>query len=82
VGLFFTNLIQLAFLALWLLIIGRVLMSWFDPVGRTQLGAFLITATEPILAPVRRALPRTGMVDFSPLVVLVVLGILSSIVLR
>ena len=81
-GLFFTNLLQLAFLALWLLIIGRVLISWFDPVGRTQLGSFLITATEPILAPVRRALPQTGMVDFSPLVVLIVLGILSSIVIR
>jgi len=61
---------------LWLLILGRVLMSWVDPLGRTQLGAFLIQTTEPILAPVRRVMPQTGMFDFSSLVVLLVLGAL------
>ena len=81
-ALFFTNLLSVALFALWLLILGRVLMSWFDPVGRTQLGAFLISATEPILGPVRRALPQTGMLDLSPLVVLIVLGILSQLFLR
>jgi YggT family protein len=81
VGLFLTNLVSVALFALWLLILGRVLISWFDPVGRTQLGAFLVSATEPILAPVRRALPQTGMVDFSPLVVLIVLGFLTRLFL-
>jgi YggT family protein len=76
VGVFLTNLLQVAFFALWLLILGRVLISWFDPAGRTQLGAFLVRATEPILAPIRRALPRTGMVDFSPLIVLILLSVL------
>jgi len=71
---------ELAFLGLWLLILGRVLLSWFDPAGRTQLGAFVITATEPILAPIRRALPRTGMVDLSPLVVLILLSVLWRLI--
>ena len=74
------NLLQLAFFAVWLLIVGRVLLSWFDPTGRSQLGSFVIRATEPILAPIRRALPRTGMVDFSPLVVLVILSVLLRVV--
>jgi YggT family protein len=74
------NLLQLAFFAVWLLIVGRVLLSWFDPTGRSQLGSFVIRATEPILAPIRRALPRTGMVDFSPLVVLIVLSLLLKVV--
>jgi len=26
-----SNLIQVAFLAVWLLIVGRVLLSWVDP---------------------------------------------------
>jgi YggT family protein len=82
VGPFVSNLLQIALFAAYLLIIGRVLMSWFDPVGRTQLGAFLISATEPILAPVRRALPQTGMLDLSPLVVLIVLGIVTQLFLR
>jgi YggT family protein len=76
VGLLFGNLLQVAFFAVWLLVIGRVLMSWFDPAGRTQLGSFVISATEPILAPIRRALPSTGMFDLSPLVLLIVLGAL------
>jgi YggT family protein len=80
VGAFITNLLQIAFLALWLLVLGRVLLSWFDPAGRSQIGAFVISATEPILAPVRRVLPSTGAIDFAPLVVLIILGILRGLV--
>jgi YggT family protein len=36
----------------------------------------VISATEPILAPIRRSLPRTGMLDLSPLIVLIVLSVL------
>jgi YggT family protein len=61
---------------LWLLVLGRILVSWFDPTGRSQLGTFLFQATEPILAPVRRVLPPTGMFDFSSFLVLIVLGVL------
>ena len=75
--MFIRNLIQIALMAAWLLVLGRVLMSWVDPVGRTTLGAFLIQTTEPFLAPIRRALPQTGMIDFSPLIVLLILGVLT-----
>src|SRR3990172_3244777 len=51
---------------------GRVLMSWIDPTGRTRIGSFLVAVTEPILGPVRKLLPRTGMIDFSPLIVILV----------
>jgi YggT family protein len=62
------------FFLLWILVFGRVLLSWFDPTGSSALGRFLFQATEPLLAPVRRVLPQTGMFDFSGLVVLLVLG--------
>ena len=70
------NFFELFFLALWLIIFGRVIMSFVDPTGRNQISAFLIQATEPILGPVRRLLPQTGMFDFSPLIVLLILGVL------
>jgi YggT family protein len=76
VGVLVSNALQIAFLAVWLLVLGRVLLSWFDPAGRTPVGAFVISATEPILAPIRRSLPRTGMLDLSPLIVLIVLSVL------
>ena len=33
-------------------------------------------ATEPILAPVRRMLPQSGMIDWSGFIVLIILGFL------
>jgi YggT family protein len=61
---------------MWLLVLGRVLLSWVDPAGSNQVSRFLIQATEPLLAPVRRVLPPAGMFDFSALLVLIVLGAL------
>jgi YggT family protein len=75
-GAFFVNFIRFLVLALELLILARVLLSWVDPTGRGRLAAFIIQTTEPILAPVRRVLPRTGMLDLSPLVVILVLGVI------
>ncbi len=39
--------------------------------------AFLLKLTEPVLAPIRRILPTTGGLDFSPLIVLVLLSIIA-----
>jgi len=73
---FFLTFLQLLLVTLWALVLGRMLMSWVDPTGRNQVSAFLIQATEPMLAPVRRMLPRTGMIDWSGFIVLIVLGFL------
>jgi YggT family protein len=73
---FIVTFVQFMLLALWILVFGRVLMSWIDPTGRNQVSAFLIQATEPMLAPVRRMLPATGTIDWSSLVVLLALGLL------
>lgn len=78
---FVATFLRFLIIAIELLVLGRVLISWVDPTGRTALGRFLIAATEPILAPVRRLLPRTGMIDFAPLVVLLVLGAIVRTIL-
>jgi YggT family protein len=66
---------------LWVLVFGRVLLSWFDPSGRSALARFLIGTTEPLLAPIRSLLPPAGMMDFSPLIVLIVLGFIWRVLL-
>jgi YggT family protein len=76
---FVRNFAELFLLVLFLLIFARVLVSWLDPVGRNRASIFVIQATEPILAPVRRALPKTGMVDLSATVVLLVLFALMKL---
>ena len=45
------NFVQFLLIALWVLVFGRMLMSWVDPAGRNQVSTFLFQATEPILAP-------------------------------
>ena len=79
-GAFVSNLLQIAFLAAWLLVLARVLLSWFDPAGRSEPSRFVISLTEPVLGPIRRALPSTGALDLSPLVVLIALSIVRQVV--
>ncbi|MFL5679189.1 MAG: YggT family protein [Chloroflexota bacterium] len=76
---FVRNFAELFLLALFLLVFARVLITWVDPMGRRQASAYIIQTTEPILAPVRRALPRNGAIDFSPTIVLLILFMLMRL---
>ena len=71
--------IQFFFFALWLLVLGRVLLSWTNPRMEGPIARFLFETTEPLLAPIRRVLPQTGMVDLSPLVLILGLGVIVRI---
>ena len=51
-------------------IIIRSLMSWFTVDPKNILVNIVHTITEPILAPLRRVLPRLEMIDLSPMVAL------------
>ena len=59
-------------------IFGRVIMSWISPTGNDPISPILYQITEPILAPIRRVLPKLGVFDFSPIVALFLLQIVSS----
>jgi YggT family protein len=68
--------------ALQVAIIVRVLLSWVPVRLPYGLGEFVWSITEPILGPIRRALPMTGGIDFSPLIALFAIQIAESILLR
>lgn len=68
-------------IALWIVILGRVLLSWINPTFEGPIGRFLFDATEPLLAPIRRVLPQTGGLDLAPLILLIGLGFLMRLVL-
>lgn len=72
--------VQSLVLVLWLLVLGRVLVSWVDPGGQNTVSRYLVGMTEPLLAPIRRVLPQTGMFDWSPLVLMLGLGFLLRVV--
>ena len=77
---FVRNFVEIFVLVLWLLVLGRVLVSWVDPTARNSVSRYVVAVTEPLLAPIRRVLPRTGMMDFSPFILMLGLGVLLRLV--
>lgn len=68
---------QLLSTLLWLLILARVIISWTNPRGGGSLVAFVYQITEPILAPIRRVIPPTSGIDWSPLIAMLILGAIT-----
>ena len=68
------NVVRFILLGLELVIFARVILSFVDPGGRSPVAGFIISATEPLLAPIRRLMPRTGMIDISPLIACLIIG--------
>ncbi len=69
--------------ALMVAIFVRVIVSWVPnlklPFG---LGDFVWNVSEPILGPIRRAIPFFGGIDFSPFIAFLLIQIATSILLR
>lgn len=74
------SLLNLLFNALSLLLVGRALLSWFDPGMRSSVGRILVSITEPILGPIRRLLPAMGGLDLSPIVAIIGLQFLRQFI--
>lgn len=74
---FFWSAINLFIEALGVLILIRVVFSWLSP-HPTALSRWIQGATDPILEPIQKLLPR-GPLDFSPLIALLLLGAIREI---
>ena len=73
---FLLTFVRFLAIAVWLLVLARVVLSWVDPSGRSRVSAYVSGFTDPILAPIRRVLPSTGTLDWSGFLVLFLLSIL------
>lgn len=78
-GEFLQVFVRFLVMAFWLLILGRVLLSWINPRFEGPIARFLFETTEPLLAPIRKVMPQTGMMDLSPLVLMLGLSLLMRI---
>jgi YggT family protein len=78
--LVFIRVINLLVTVITWLVIVKVILSYFmspyHPIRES-----IDRIVEPLLAPIRRILPQTGMIDFSPLVLIILLQVLE-VVLR
>ncbi len=78
---FLLQIINFLSLVFSLLLIAYVVLSYFmDPYHPVRQTVNRIV--NPILAPIRRIMPQTGMMDFSPLVAIILVQILEYILER
>lgn len=54
-------------------VIARSLLSWFPVDQGSALYQMLFRTTEPLIDPIRRIMPNTGMIDISPMITIIVL---------
>jgi len=66
---------------MWLIII-RALISWVNPDPYNPIVRFLVSATEPVLYPIRRKLPLFGGIDFSPIVAILLIIFLQTFLVQ
>ena len=84
-GSLLVNFVQLLAFFLWFMLIARVVLSWTNPMGGGRGGglvAFVYQMTETILSPIRRLMPPTGGLDWSPLIAMLLLGVVLRVVVR
>ena len=77
VALFIRSISQL----LVLLVVVSVILSYFmdpyHPIRRS-----IDSVVEPMLAPIRRVVPLLGVLDLSPLILIILIQVLSNLIIR
>ncbi|HKI47985.1 MAG TPA: YggT family protein [Desulfobacteria bacterium] len=69
-------------LYMWI-IIARAVVSWVNPDPYNPIIRFLNAVTEPVLYQIRRRLPISfGGIDFSPIIVILVIVFIQSFLVR
>ena len=76
------SLIELIGTFFYMIILARVILTWFPQVRRENPVVQIIYAvTEPILRPIRRFIPRGPMIDFAPMIAIFLVIIIQRILL-
>jgi YggT family protein len=63
----------------WVVILSVILSYFMDPYHPVRRG--LSSVVEPMLAPIRRIVPPVGMVDLSPLVLILLIQLTKQVII-
>jgi YggT family protein len=78
IAYFLVSLINLIAQAVSLLMLAYAVLSWVAKPWN-QVRMFVDRISEPLLAPIRRVVPLVGMVDISPLVLILLVQLIARI---
>ncbi len=69
-------------LFMWIVVI-RAFISWVNPDPYNPIVQFLNKVTEPVLFPIRKALPMSGLgIDFSPIIVFLIIIFMQTFLVQ
>lgn len=74
------NVIQTLSTVLLLAVLASVLLSYFLP-PYNNFRVFLDRIVNPLLVPIRRVVPPLGMIDFSPIVLIILIQVVEWILI-
>ena len=80
------NFFNLLITVLSVAVMGRFLMSWIvvfgwlPPGSNDSISVILRQVTDPILVPLSRIIPPLGAIDITPMVALILLGVMRNVV--
>lgn len=77
----FARILDIVLTVTYILILVRALISWVNPDPFNPLVQFLHRTTEPILRPIRKLLPLSG-IDFSPIIAFLGIVFLRAFLVR
>jgi len=75
------GLIRFLFELYAVILLARVLLSWVQIDPNNQLVHIIYQLTEPLLAQIRRLLPQSSGMDFSPIVAFIILLVAEQVIL-
>jgi YggT family protein len=76
---FLLTFVDLLILALQLLILARVILSWVSPNPTNPISRFIVEVTDPVLVPFQKLIPPVSGLDFSPIIALIALQLIQSL---
>lgn len=74
------KIIELLFTVFMVMLFVRILGSWVPELQRLRIMQFVAFYTDPYLNFFRRFIPPLGMIDFSPIIAFLSLGVIEAIV--
>ena len=67
---------------LYVAVFARIIISWFPMPANNPIMVLIYTVTEPILAPIRRYVPKFGAFDFTPMIAMLLILFIQSVLVR
>jgi len=83
IRLFIAQFVEVFYELLVYAIFARVILSFFRPMGGAvgKVSQFINDITDPIILPIKKIMPRTGMIDLSPFIAVIIIELLHYLII-